>query len=620
MAGCATNQSQPPATHAQSPAPPIYPTPLPYAAVFPRAAVAADHYIASQAGAEILKKGGNAVDAAVATSFTLSVVRPMSCGIGGGGFMVIKFNNDPKHGNLATALNYRETTPAAIHPTFYEEQNDKNASTVGGKAVAIPGTVRGLLFALEKYGTLDRATVLAPAIRAAEEGYEVDQFEFDGAKKRIKWFNEDESRKRRFAFVWKRFLREGDVAIGDRITNPEQAAALKLIARDGADAFYRGEIALAIVNMARNDGGVITSQDLAAYEPREVEPLSSKSFGRRLIGMPPPSSGGIAVAEIAMTYNHSAAVWESALMLQAVLGNVVSERRRAELVMADIDPEIWRSLDARSTIGSNIRGHSLRHALVESMKHAFADRARWLADPAFADVPTQALLSRDYARARAKKIDENKTLQTDEYGSTSLPPPDDSGTSHLCVIDPQGNAVACTETINLSYGSKLAVEEFGFCLNNEMDDFTTRRGVANDFGLVQSDRNMPQPGKRPLSSMSPTIVLDQNGEVFMIAGASGGPRIITGTVQAMLKVLLEDASAGTAVAAPRIHHQWLPDVLEYEKGALDQATIDELKKKGHQLAPAKEDVGNVQLIRRSRDKRGWDAACDPRKGGRPAGF
>lgn len=594
IGGCTTQQTT---EVSQEPKPKTQITSL-YSGTFPNAAVAADHPIASAAGAEILAKGGNAVDAAVATSFTLSVVRPMSCGIGGGGFMVIKFNNDPKHGNLATALNYRETTPVAVRPDFYENDPDKEASTVGGKAVAIPGTVRGLLVALEKYGTLDRATVLAPAIRAAEEGYLVDQFEFDGAKNRIKWFAADDSRKQRFAFVWKKFLREGQIKIGDRITNAEQAAALKLIARDGADAFYKGEIASAIGNAVRNDGGVLTLDDLANYRHREVKPLKQGTERISILTMPPPSSGGIVICQA----------------LRPTMIKIDSEIRLRGT---------WRTAIGKALFGDvpNLDGRSERiHSRVELWKHLFADRARWLADPDFAPVPTGYLVSERHFEKVAEKIRNARgtTRPSDEYGSEP-PPPNDSGTSHLCVIDKHGNAVACTETINLSYGSKLAVPEFGFCLNNEMDDFTTRRGVANDFGLVQSERNMPQPGKRPLSSMSPTIVLDEKGEVFMIAGASGGPRIITGTAQAMLKVLIENASAAEAVSAPRIHHQWQPDVLEYEKGALSETNIEELKKRGHKVMPAKEDVGNVQLIRRSKDGKGWDAACDPRKGGKPAG-
>ncbi len=485
---------------------------------FARAAVAADHTIASQAGAEILRKGGNAVDAAVATSFCLSVVRPYSCGIGGGGFMVIHFNDDPRHGTQSVAINYRETAPMAVEADFYEKAGTAaDASTRGGSAVGVPGTVAGLLYALEHFGTLDRATVLAPAIRAAEEGFEVDEHYMLAVSDQIKWFDLDASRKKRFAFVWERFLRRGNVNVGDRITLPEQAAALRLIALEGPDAFYRGKIALEILSAVRRDGGPMRAQDLLGYEVARVRPLRYEALGHAFLTMPPPSSGGVAMAQ--------------------TLG--VLERRREDL-------------------GKRPNTADYVHVASEGLKHAFADRARWMGDPAKVDVPVERLLSASYLRDRAAAIDVERARDVEAYGTV---PPDDAGTSHFCVVDGRGNAVACTETINLEFGSMLAVDAYGFCLNNEMDDFTTRRGQANAFGLRQSERNLPSPGKRPLSSMTPTIVLDRGGDVVMIAGASGGPRIITGTMQAMLNVLLFGMDATGALAAPRFHHQWMPNVL-----------------------------------------------------------
>ena len=547
---------------------------------FPTAAVAADHVVASEAGAEILRKGGNAVDAAVATSFALSVVRPYSCGIGGGGFMIVHFNNDPKHGTRSVALNYREMAPAAVGADFYENHSDPQASTRGGNAVAVPGTVAGLLHALEHFGTLDRAAVLAPAIRAAEEGFLVDEHFMLANGDLIKWFNDDDSRKSRFGFVWRRFLREGQVTIGDRITLPEQAGALRLIAQSGADAFYKGRIAIEVLHSVRRDGGPMRAEDLLSYKVEQVEPLRFDAFGHTFVTMPPPSSGGVALAQ--------------------TLG--ILERRRHDL-------------------GRRANAPDYIHLTVEALKHAFADRARWLGDPAQVDVPVRELLSASYLSDRAAQIDPRRAREDLEtYGTV---PPDDAGTSHFCVIDARGNAVACTETINLEFGSMLAVDKYGFCLNNEMDDFTTRRGQANAFGLVQSSRNAPAPGKRPLSSMTPTIVLDKNGRVVMIAGASGGPRIITGTMQAMLDVLLFDMDASAALATPRFHHQWMPNALLLERAwyaaGREDGTVPALESRGHKVEPTGS-VGNVQLIRRDKKTRAWDAACDPRKGGRPAGF
>jgi gamma-glutamyltranspeptidase/glutathione hydrolase len=546
---------------------------------FPTAAVAADHTIASEAGAEILRKGGNAVDAAVATSFALSVVRPYSCGIGGGGFMVIHFDGDPKFGTQSIALNYREMAPAAVGADYYEKHSDPKASTRGGGAVGVPGTVAGLLYALEHFGTLDRATVLAPAIRAAEEGFLVDEHYLLANADQIKWFNEDETRKTRFSFVWERFLKLGQVKLGDRIALPEQAAALRLIALHGADSFYKGRIGIEILHAVRRDGGPMRAEDLLKYEVALVEPLRFEAFGHTFLTMPPPSSGGVALAQ--------------------TLG--ILQRRRDEF-------------------GRRANGVDYVHVTSEALKHAFADRARWMGDPAQVDVPVGALLADSYLDERAKLIDPRRARDVETYGTV---PPDDAGTSHFCVIDGRGNAVACTETINLEFGSMLAVEKFGFCLNNEMDDFTTKRGQANAFGLVQSARNAPAPGKRPLSSMTPTIVLDRDGRVVMIAGASGGPRIITGTMQAMLGVLLFDMDASAALAQPRFHHQWMPNALLLERAwhreANADGTVAQLESRGHKVEPTGS-VGNVQLIRRDKKGRTWDAACDPRKGGRPAGY
>lgn len=543
----------------------------PWARSFNQEAVAADHAIASEAGAAILKAGGNAVDAAVAASFTLSVVRPYSCGIGGGGFMVIYFAD----GERAIALNYRETCPAAIGPDFYENRTDPLASTRGALAVATPGTVAGLLLALDRYGTLDRAAVLAPAIAAAREGFIVDAHYAEQAEGLIRQFERRPEWKRRFSFVWTRYLREGRVASGDRITNPEHADALELIAREGADAFYQGAIARAIVAAVARDGGVLTLDDLRGYSPHEAAPLTFAFSRLTFLGMPPPSSGGLAMAQL--------------------FG--ILERHEA-----------WQEAPAKSSAQRT-------HLIIEAMKHAFADRSRWLGDPAFVPVPVDALLADEYLRDLATRIDLTSTLPPDRYGTAPGIIDEDGGTSHLCVIDRHGNAVACTETINLEFGSLVAVPEFGFCLNNEMDDFTARRGQPNAFGLRQADLNLPEPGKRPLSSMSPTIVLDANGRVAAIAGASGGPRIISATTQVLLSTLVFDVSADNAMASPRFHHQWMPDVLRIEPGFPDSIR-QQLEALGHKLQELQV-IANAQLIVRT--STGWDAACDPRKGGRPSG-
>ncbi len=609
--------------------------------LFTRYAVAADHPLASQAGAQVLAAGGNAVDAAVATSFALSVVRPFSCGIGGGGFMVIALNSDPRGeltGPIRVAINYRETCPAAVGPDFFEraEQREDEGepprhrdtegaprgrdgeerkegwgagagntggtpvpppqpkpaarrsalSVHGGRAVATPGTVAGLLHALERYGRKSRAEVLAPAIRLAREGFEVDAAYVKAAMDLAAKFERDPAMKTRFPFVWSRFLKEGHIKPGDRITLPEQAEVLEAIARDGVAGFYRGPVARAIVEAAGQDGGVLTLDDLAGYAIRTSDPIAFDYRGRLVLAMPPPSSGGLAMAQTLGILSRTAA------------------------------HEHAKDGFAAPYVG----------LLVESMKHAFADRSRWLADPAYVDVPIARLLSPEYLAARSNSTRIGRILPAAMYGTEpegeAAPDaaPDDGGTSHLCVVDDQGNAVACTETINLEFGSLVVAG--GFCLNNEMDDFTTRRGAANAFGLKQSDRNLPAPGKRPLSSMSPTIVLNAAGEVTMVAGASGGPRIISSTTQVILGVVDFNRTAGQAVAWSRVHHQWSPNVLEYE-AAFEEfrwqglRMVDFLKKLGHQCTIAKSGAA-VQAIVRKADGT-LEAASDPRKGGKPAG-
>jgi gamma-glutamyltranspeptidase / glutathione hydrolase len=556
-----------------------------YAATFERQAVAADHPVASAAGAEILAAGGNAVDAAVAASFTLSVVRPFSCGIGGGGFMVIAI--PPLHGKPAinTAINYRETCPAGVGPEYYEKlgEDGKDAPKHGGKAVATPGTIAGLLYALEKYGTLDRARVLAPAIRVAREGFAADAAYVSAANETIAKFEKHPEWKTRFAFTWERFLGSGTVHEGDQIKVPEQAAALELIVHDGLKAFREGEIGRTICAAAKADGGTLAPEDLKTYRPAEVEPIRFEALGRTFLTMPPPSSGGVALAQ--------------------TLG--ILERRDAAGM---VKREEWAPY---------------AHTLIEGFKHAFADRAEWMADPAFVEVPVKRLLSKEYLDARAAKIQRAQTQGPESYG-TRAAPPDDGGTSHLCVVDAHGGAVSCTETINLLFGSLLAVPQFGFILNDQMDDFTTRRGEPNAFKLTQSDKNLPAPGKRPLSSMTPTIVLDARGDVEAVAGASGGPRIITGTTQVLLNALLLGLPAGEAVSRPRMHHQWMPNLLEIEEGYPGRWEGIEVRlwmqKLHHQVIPAKEHCV-VQLIKRTvvDGVTRWEAASDPRKGGRPAG-
>ena len=593
------------------------------AGLFKSAAVAADHATASEAGAEILRAGGNAVDAAVATSFTLSVVRPESCGIGGGGFMVIRFSEEGAGalGKLGRApasreiaLNYREMCPGVVGPEYYDRR-PAAASTQGGTAVAIPGTVAGLLYALDHYGTLDRAAVLAPAIRAAEHGFIADPHYTAGARELAAKFEKHPEWKTRFAFVWDRYLKQGTVSAGDRIKVPEQAAALRLIAERGAPGFYEGPVAEAILEAVRNDGGALTDTDLRSFKVSQTAPLTFDFMAWRFLTMPPPSSGGVAMGE-------ALGIFERLPMISGETLRRSSPRKQPP----DQDPNHEFNKAVAFWMIQQLPDYD--HALVESLKHAFADRAQWLGDPAFGPVPTERLLSTAYLDARAATFDRDHTLPADRYGtrdaSAQAERRDDDGTSHLSIVDASGTAVACTETINLGFGSCIAVPRYGFILNDQMDDFTTRRGKANAFGLRQSERNLPEPGKRPLSSMTPTIVLDEQNRVAAVAGASGGPLIISGTMQALINALLWGMPAERAVGAPRVHHQWSPDRFRLEHALFDSAStidgktmVEGLRARGHEVEPI-DAVANVQLIKRTDN--GWQAACDPRKGGRPAGY
>ncbi len=545
-----------------------------HAATFTRWAVACDHVLASEAGEQMLAAGGNAVDAAVASSFCLSVVRPFSCGIGGGGFMVISLPPSAKDPDgRAIALDYRETSPAAVGPDYFENLPE-GATELGPKACGVPGTVAGLLYALEHYGTLDRATVLVPAIRAAREGFAADAFHVGAVETMSEAWRDHPELRPNLDAAWKRFAREGHIAVGDLIVNEPQAWALELIAGEGAAGFYDGPIAEAILAVMAQDGGPMTRDDLANFTVRERPALTGEVGPWRILSMPPPSSGGIATQQV--------------FGLLERLGGLTDSQ-------AINSPE-WR------------------HLLIESFKHAFADRARWLADDAFSPVPVAQLTAPSYLDSLAARVDLDHTRPAEEYGSAPQLPRD-AGTSHVSVLDASGMAVGCSETINLYWGSCVEVPGFGFLLNDEMDDFTTS-SEANAYGLIQSDRNRPEPGKRPLSSMSPTIVLE-SGRPVAIAGSSGGPRIITGTLQVLLSALVFGDDAGQAVARPRMHHQWLPDEVRVETGWTDDTTLEGLKARGHHLVDYQNFVGVVQAIIVTDGQ--ITAASDPRKGGRPAG-
>ena len=530
--------------------------------------VAADHVLASRAGLSILQKGGNAVDAAVATSFAVCVVNPSSCGIGGGGFMVVHLAAEKR----LVALDYRETAPAAATEDMFVRDGAAvpEWSRRSGRAVGVPGEVRGLATILSKFGTISLAEALAPAIRLAKSGFPA------GAHLAgLIAANRDAIAER--PLLARNFLRQDGTPHreGDKITLPELAATLEKIAAGGPAAFYEGDVAAAIVASVAAADGILTTADLAAYEPKWREPVSLEFAGHRIVTMPPPSSAGVA------------------LEVAGILAN-----------------DDLRSLGADSA--------AYAHLLAEALKHGFADRARLYGDPLDAATPLAQLLSSANLRALRSRIDPDATLPPAAYGSQPgvvAAPTEDRGTSHLSVMDRSGNAVACTTTINTAFGSMLVAGDTGIILNNEMDDFSAQPGVPNVYGLIGAEANAIAPGKRPLSSMSPTIVMRGDTAVAAL-GASGGPLIITATLQTLLNVVVFGMDAAAAVAAPRLHHQWMPPFLAVEPG-IEPAVRRRLEKIGHDVKEFGS-MAAVQLVRR-RDG-GFEGASDPRKGGEAAAW
>ena len=545
---------------------PSFPEAWPYkagrAAVFgPHAMVASDAPLASQAGAEILQHGGNAVDAAVAVGFALAVVFPEAGNVGGGGYMVIRMAD----GRMA-ALDYREVAPlAATRDMFLDEHgNLTNKSIVGPLASGVPGAVAGLTAALAKYGTMSLADVMAPAIRYAEQGFVVDEAlarSFAGNARLIKQFAGADA-----------FLPGGKpLSAGTKLVRPELAQTLRRIADQGAAGFYSGKTAELIADEMRRDGGILTAEDLSRYKPVWRDPVKSTYRGYTLLTMPPSSSGGVTVTE---TLN------------------------------------ILEGFAAVPPFGSA----EYAHVLGSAYQRAFVDRNEKLADPAFVPVPMQQLTDKAYALKLKATIGNDRATPTSSVAKSMR---EGTETTHYSVADAQGNAVATTTTLNALYGSGVYVRGAGFFMNDEMDDFAAAPGKPNMFGLVQGEANAVQPGKRMLSAMSPTIVLDRDGGLLLVVGSRGGPRIITSTSQVILNVLDQHMILSDAVSAPRIHHQALPDSLLYERNGLSVATLDSLKRMGYGLSPIS-GVGLINAIMRVRG--GYEGMSDPRSSGRPVGY
>jgi gamma-glutamyltranspeptidase/glutathione hydrolase len=501
---------------------------------------------ASRIGIAVLDAGGNAVDAAVAVAFVLQVTHPTAGNIGGGGFMVVRMAN----GETA-AIDYRETAPAAAHAKLYLDTEGNvipQASVAGHRAIAVPGTVAGLSLALAKFGTRPWSELVEHAHRLAAEGIVVQ-------RDLVASLWENQAKLAVHPETKRIYLRDGQLwKEGDLFKQPELAATLERLRDQGPRDFYEGQIAAAIIAEIESGRGLITLDDLRTYRAVIRGVLRGSYRGHEVITMPPPSSGGVALIEML---------------------NILENR------------------DLRKDgPGSS----ATLHWLAEAMRLAFADRAEYLADPDFVIVPVAELTSKEYARRLYGGIDPHKAaISTSLKPGAPTPPPESPDTTHFTIVDAAGNAVANTYTLNLSYGSGVTVAGAGFLLNNEMDDFSAKAGVPNAFGLLQSDKNAIEPGKRPLSSMTPTIVL-KDGNLYFAAGSPGGPTIINTVLQIMVNIIDFDMNIQQAIDAPRIHQQWLPDSISYEPYGIVEDVKRALEARGHRFAEPPAYMGDAQGI------------------------
>jgi gamma-glutamyltranspeptidase / glutathione hydrolase len=536
------------------------------AAVAEHGMVVAQEKLGAQIGADVLRQGGNAVDAAVATGFALAVSYPRAGNIGGGGFMVI--HSAERHEDIA--IDYRETAPGAATRDMFlgaDGKPDNAKSRDSALAIGVPGTVAGLALALEKYGSgnFTLAELLKPAIALAADGIEVADDIADtlpSMRRRLgRWPSSATMLSRENG---------GELRPGDRLIQKDLAATLSAIAAQGPRAFYEGPVAEKLVKAVGEAGGIMSLDDLKSYQPVVRAPVRGSYRGYDIVSMPAPSSGGIVLVE----------------MLNILEGFPMSEMKQGSA------PSL--------------------HLMVEAMKRAYADRARYLGDPGFVDAPIATLISKEYAAKQRAGIDPDRaTPWTDALSAT--PPREGSNTTHYSVVDSRGNAVSNTYTLNFPYGVGLVAAGTGVLLNNELDDFTAAPGASNAFGLVGFEANLPGPGKRPLSSMSPTIVLKDNKPV-LVTGSPGGSRIISTVLQVIVDVLDYHMDVAVAVAAPRLHHQWLPDEVRVEHGFSDDALAG-LRAKGHKLM---DQLGQTSANSIAVTPNGLLGAPDPRTRGAEA--
>ena len=516
---------------------------------------------ATAVGLQVLQGGGNAVDAAVATALALAVTHPQAGNLGGGGFFVIRMAD-----GRTAAIDFREKAPKAAHADMYLKADgsvDQDKVQFGATAAGVPGAPAGLLLALQKYGSKSLKDVAAPAIRLAREGFVVDQFLAGGLAEAKQDLGRFPSTRKVF------FKDEAPLRQGDLLVQSDLAETLQRFADKGFDGFYRGRTAELMQAQMERDGGFVTAADMAAYEAKERPVLRGSYRGHEVLTMPPPSSGGVC-------------------MLQ---------------MLAMLEGHDLKALGYGSSASI--------HLLTEVMRRAYADRSRWLGDPDFYAVPQEGLLAASYAKTRMTDFDPAKKGTVEPGLPAGGKESDD--TTHFSVVDAAGNAVACTTTINSTFGACCVVDGAGFLLNNEMDDFSAKPGVPNQFGLVGGKANAIAPGKRMLSSMTPTIVL-KDGQLRLVVGAPGGGRIITGVMQTILNVLDHGMTLELAVRAPRVHHQWLPDEIAWEPMALSPDTRALLLQKGHVFAERPRGIAQVFAVELRADGTRVGVA-DPRSGG-----
>lgn len=524
--------------------------------------VATQEALATQIGVDILKEGGNAIDAAVAVGYALAVTLPRAGNLGGGGFMLIYLADEQR----SIAIDYREVAPKASDKNMFLDVSgdaDSHLSRFHGLAIGVPGSVMGFELALEKYGSLSREQVMKPAIELAKQGITItpDLANSLAATKKRLSKNPDAN------MIF--YKPDGsNYAPGDVLKQTDLANTLTAISKQGSDAFYQGRIAKSIADTVSNAGGIMSEEDLLNYKVIERKPVKGTYRGYDVLSMPPPSSGGVHIIQM--------------------------------LNMLAQYPIDSMGHNAAATI----------HVMSESMRRAYADRSLYLGDPDFVNVPVKALTNKQYAKSLVSQINMQKATPSTDVAPGKLQPYESNQTTHYSIIDKDGNAVSNTYTLNFSYGSGIVAKGTGVLLNNEMDDFSAKPGTPNGYGLIGGEANAVQPNKRPLSSMTPTIVLKDNTP-YLITGSPGGSRIISTTLQVIVNVIDHGMNIAEASAAPRFHHQWLPDHIRIEKGFSDD-TLELLRKKGH-VIKLNRAMGSTQSIMKT--DAGVYGSSDPRRQG-----